>query len=226
MHSRTQTRFIMNPHPARSHHSRHPKGAGSKSATAMLLITLLLSGISFGADLEALLSGKKYPLSVQLGKLDAQWRRFTIHTTGNASGNISVSVTGSGGNSGSSQNNVADITGSRSYLTKGETESAGGQTYLVAYGIPGNGLQLSGLVQALVSQTPPVPATLSTETTLSLALLDLKSVGSLDDIRVFDLKREIAESEKAAQAIAAALKSAAGGEKNSSEMPAPISSEK
>lgn len=202
----------MNPDPARANGRARPAFQFSASITALLLIMLFSSDSSAGADLETLMSGKKHPLSVRLGNLDQQWRRFTIHSSGNASGNISVSVTGSGGNSGSSQNNIADITGSRSYLTKGETVSASGQTYLIAYCLPDSGLQLSGLIQALATQTPPAPTILSNETMLSLSLLELKSLGSLDDIRAFDLKREIAESEKAAQAIAAALKKAAGSE--------------
>jgi hypothetical protein len=184
------------------------------------LLIFTLPHSSPGADFEALFSGKTHPLSVKLSDLNDDWRRFTLHTAGNANGNISVSVNGTTGNSASSQNNVADITGSRTYLTKGQTVSVGDQIYLVAYRLPGSGLDLSGLIQALAAKAPPTPTPLTAETALPLSLLDLKSIGSLDDIRAFDLKREIAESEKLAQTIANALKSAAAGEKKKPE-PAP-----
>jgi hypothetical protein len=177
---------------------------------------------SRAGDLKNLMSGKTHPLTVKLGELGNEWRRITIHSTGSASGNISVSVTGgSGGTSGSSQNNFADLTGSKVYVTRGQTVAAEGQTYLLAYRMPGNGLDIPGLIQALVTKAAPATNTLTAETVLPLSLLDLKSIGSLDDIRAFDSKREIAESEKLAQTIANALKSAGGSTTNN----APASSQ-
>jgi hypothetical protein len=174
---------------------------------------------SRGSDLQELLSGKRHPLIVKLGELGKEWRRFTIHIAGNASGNVSVSVTGSGGTSGSSQNNIADLSGSRIYLTKGQTVSALGQVYLVAYRMPGSGLDFPALIQALATKAPPQVTTLTPETELPLSLLDVPNLGSLDDIRAFDLKREIAESEKLTQTIGSALKAASGGETTKAAQP-------
>jgi hypothetical protein len=143
----------------------------------------------------------------------------TIHTTGNANSNVSVSVTGSGGSSASSQNNVADITCSRSYYTQGQTEKVADRIYLAAYRLPGSALDLSGLIQALVAKKPPTPAVLNPETTLSLCLLDLIALGSLEDFRAFDLKGEITESGRLAQTIAMALSAAGGGDKKAAEPP-------
>lgn len=195
----------------------------------MMFGTLLLSiahSSGLGADLKDLLSGESTPLSLELRDLGSDWRRFTIHTIGTASSNISVSVTGSGGSSASSQNNVADITGSRSYYTRGLTESVGDRSYLVAYRQPGNSLDLTGLIQALATKQPPAPAVLKPETTLSLCLLDLESLGSLEDIRAFDLEGEIAESERLAKTIATVLSAAGGADKKATEPPAPSSQEK
>lgn len=185
---------------------------------ALLGMLILLSpGSSSGADFKELLSGKICPLSVKLGDLNGDWRRITVRTDGNASGNVSVSVTGSGGTSGSSQNNIADLGGSKSYVTCGQTVSANGQTYLVAYHLPGSGLDLTTLIQATATKLPPPLSKLSPETVLPLSLLDLKSAGSLDDIKAFDLRREIVESEKLAQTISSAIKGTGGGTKNDAE---------
>ena len=181
----------------------------SASITLLSVVLLFVAVIpSRSADFRNLLSGKTHPLAVKLGGLNDSWRRFTVHTGGHASGNVSLSFTGSSGTSGSSQNNIADLAGSRTYLTQGETVAAGSQVYLVAYRMPGSGLDLSGLIQALASKTSPVPTVLAAETELPLSLLEVKSTGTLDDIRAFDLKREIAESKQLAHAFEAALKAA------------------
>ncbi len=185
-----------------------------------VLLTLASPNSSCGADMQNPLSGKNHPLTVKLGNLNDDWRRFTVHPSGSASGNISVSVTGSGGSSGSSQNNIADLSGSRTYLTQGQTVSAHGQVYLVAYRMPGSGLDIPALIQALATKTPPAPTPLTAETMLPLSLLDLKSIGSLEDIRAFELKREIAESQKLAETIANALKAAVAGSTNNAPQPA------
>ena len=190
-------------------------------ACVIVAVTLMSPVSSRGADVADLLSGKRYPLSVKMGGLTNDWRRFTIHTTGNASGNIAVSVTGGGGTSGSSQNNIADLTGNKKYLTKGQTVRAEGRVYLVAYSLPGGGLDLPALIQALATKSPPAMTTLTAETTLPLSLLDVKSIGTLDDIQAFDLKREIAESEKLLQTVANALKNAGGEEKKATEPATP-----
>lgn len=189
--------------------------AFSLTVALFAAVTALSPASGWCADLVSLLSGKDHPLTVTIGSLSGDWRRFTIHPGGNASGNVSVSVTGSGGTSGSSQNNIADLTGSRHYLTQGQTVTVGDQIYLVAYRLPGGGLDFSGLLQALATKTPPTPTILTKESALPLSLLDLKGLGNLEDIRAFDLKREIAESEKLAATIANALKSASAGSTNS-----------
>jgi hypothetical protein len=184
-------------------------------------ILLLAQPVSSRAgDLGALMGGKKYPLSLRLAELGKDWRRFTLHTAGNASGNVSVSVTGGGGTSGSSQNNIADLSGSKLYLTKGQTVSAHRQVYLVAYRMPGSGLDFPALIQALATKTAPQVTTLTPETELPLSLLDVRNMGSLDDIRAFNLQREIAESEKVTRMIESALKAAGGEATNNATQPA------
>jgi hypothetical protein len=190
---------------------------GLKAWLAAIFLVLVLPVSSRGADLTDLLSGKHCPLTVKLGGLDKNWRRITLATAGTANGNISISVTvggTTGGTSGSSQNNVADLPGSRTYLTTGQTVSANGQMYLVAYRLPGAGLDLAALIQAVATQSPPATSTLTPDSTLCLSLLDVRSIGSLEDVRPFDLNREIADSEKLGRTIAAALKAAGGASTN------------
>ena len=188
---------------------------------AMLISAILLLAApvsSPGADFVELLSGKTFPLSVKLGELDSQWRRITLQSAGSANGNISVSVSGNG-TSGSSQNNIADLAGNKLYLTKGHTVSVNDQTYLVAYRLPG-GPDLQAMIQAMATKSPAAVTALTAERALPLALLDVRSMGSLDQVRAFDLKREIAESEKLVQTFQTVLKAASAGSTNSAAQPA------
>jgi len=179
---------------------------GTVVAAACLILSL--PAICFGEDLTKLLSGKTYPLAVKLKNLNGEWRRVTIRASTSANGNLTVNVTGSGSVS-SNQNNFGTLGASSVYLTLGQTASTGGQIYLIAYHLPNTGLDLNMLSQAVATGRPPEPAVLAPETVLPLALLDLRTVGSLDDVRVFDLKAEIAESEANARMIGLLFKALA-----------------
>jgi hypothetical protein len=181
--------------------------------TVAVMVLLIMPVCGRATDFKDLLSGKACPLSMKLSDLNSEWRRITVCAAGSVSGNISVSVSGNQASS-SSQNNVAELIGKRNYITRGQTVSANGQVYLVAYHLPGGGLDLQALIQAIATKTPPQTATLTPESTLPLSLLDVKSMGSLDDIRAFDIKREIAESERLVRTITAVLKSASAASTN------------
>jgi len=179
--------------------------------TAIIAIVLLLALVvaSRAAEFTDLLSGKTCPLTVRLGDLTKEWRRFTLRAAGTANGNVSISlsVNSTGGSpSSSSQNNIADFAGNRVYLTTGQTVSVNDQVYLVAYHVPGAGLDIPALLQVAVTKSLPTAGVLTPDSVLPLSLLDVKSIGSLEDIRIYDMQYEIAESEKLARAMAAVLK--------------------
>lgn len=154
------------------------------------------------------LSGKTHPLTIKLKDLNGDWRRITVHRSAGVSGNVSVNV--SGNNSPQNNNNFANLGGTTAYATKGRTLSIAGQAYLVAYHLPSSALDLGSLIQVAMKRAPEI-SRLTPDTALPLSLLELKSLGSLDDVRAFDGAAEIAESERAAEALAALLKTASGG---------------
>jgi hypothetical protein len=181
-----------------------------------LLLALPVAGPA--AEFTDLLSGKTCPLTVRLGDLTKDWRRFTLRAAGAANGNVSISVSVSGTRgspSNSSQNNIADFAGNRVYLTTGQTVSVNDQVYLVAYHVPGAGLDIPTLLQAAATKSLPTAGVLTPGSVLPLTLLDVKSIGSLEDIRVFDMQYEIAESEKLASAMAAVVKAISNSSTNS-----------
>jgi hypothetical protein len=183
-----------------------------RTVVAAVCLMLSLPALCSAEDLAKLLSGKTYPLAVTLRDLGGEWRRVTIGASTSANGNVTVSVTGSGSVS-NNQNNFGTFGASSVYVTRGQTVSAGGQIYLVAYHLPNTGLDLNGLLQAVAIGKPPQPAVLTPETVLPLALLDLRTVGSLNDVRVFDLKAEIAESEATARRVGLLFKALAAQQK-------------
>jgi hypothetical protein len=162
-------------------------------------------------DLVELLSGRRLPLQMQLKELGNEWRRITVTGHGSVSGNVSVNVNGNASGAVSQNTLTGAILSSRSYVKKGETVTAQGRAYLVAYHLPVAGLDIGKLLQAVASKAAPSGAALTPETNLPLSLLDLQSIGSIEDVTPFDAQAAVTESEQALRALADLVKSQSGG---------------
>jgi prepilin-type processing-associated H-X9-DG protein len=153
-----------------------------KTAHRIVAVTLLaVAGIvsvarAENADLQDLLSGKRVPLALKLKDLDSTWRRVRV-TTGSEVGPLAIYAQLLGGGAGA-------------YYTKGEIVLLAGNAYIIAYQPPSKSMDTTEFFRG---GTPPEPEPLTTETTLALALIQLRTAGSLTDIRPFDLDQEIAE---------------------------------
>lgn len=176
-------------------------------SAALMLVPAMTARAS---DYAQMLSGRLYPLSIQLKDLSGDWRRITLHGSTIASGNVAVNVSGSSGDSTSQNNNLLNAGGSgQTFVTKGQTVSAGGQTYLVTYLLPSTALDLNILLQAVATRTLPELKVLTEESTLRLSLLNVRAIGGLEDVRAFDMKSEIAQSQETAKKLADMIKAAA-----------------
>lgn len=148
-------------------------------------VVVLLALLAFGqpvhgAGIRELMSGQTYSLSMQLKELDSEWRRFTPGG-GSEAGGLMAMYAGMFGGAG----NV--------YYSRGETVTIGSETYLIAYGRRTRAIDmLSAMERGPRSVRPKV---LTGETALSLSLLNLRTVGSLTDIRAFNLEEELASYE-------------------------------
>jgi hypothetical protein len=180
---------------------------------AWAVLLLILPAICQGSDLAQLLSGKAFPLAMKLKDLNGDWRRVTLRGNGSITGNMSVNVSGNSESAVSQNNLTGSLGGGQTYVTQGRTASANEQTYLIAYHLPLAGLDLSILLQAIAAKTPPEAAALTPESTLGLSLLNVRAIGSLEDVSPFDLKRELSQSENAIKALTALLKSSEGSQK-------------
>jgi hypothetical protein len=173
------------------------------------LFVLVLTTSSQAGDIAQWLSGKPYPLTVRLKDLGPDWRRVVIHGNAGASGNIEVNINGSTQGS-TSQSNLLGLWGAgQVYMTKGQTVSANGQTYLVAYPLSGKAVDLASLLQAALTKTPPAVEILTPETALRLSLLDVRAIAGFEDVRAFDMTEEIAQSQEAAKKLAGLIKAMA-----------------
>jgi hypothetical protein len=107
-------------------------------------------------SLANVLSGNSVPTSIELKKLTPEWRAMS--TNGQFEfGNFQAFINIFGGGSFATN-----------YYTKGQTVSIGSETYLVAYSL-----------LSLVEKVSP-------ETLLNLSLLNLKTIGSMSNIRAFE----------------------------------------
>lgn len=138
------------------------------------------------------LQGANPPTTIAFKKLDRSWRKLAIGGQFEM-GDLLKSWSGFFGTP--SYDNV--------YYTKGDLVTLGSETYLVAYRVPlqGEPVNVMGLASAILGggKTCETVATLTPETSLSLALLNLKTIGSLNDIQPIDVNAEIAQSQDRAQ---------------------------
>jgi len=194
------------------------------SLLAMLLI-LAAPAFGQDVNMPSLLAGKDLPLRLQLKDLNGDWQRVRVGQTDQAGGlgsflkqimQIGMMTGMSQGGTGAAkpdsdalmgmlflssllggQNDSADV-----FYTRGQTRVIGGETFLVAYHLPSQAPDLAKLIaQSQQSGGPPpdlsqmLAPKRTAEDALTLALLNLKTIGSLSDIRPFDLSQELAESD-------------------------------
>jgi hypothetical protein len=132
--------------------------------------TTIHSSLAADPNLSEILAGKTVPNTIKIKDLTPEWRAL------GTSGQFEFSNT--------IQTMFSSFTGgafNTSYYTRGQTIALAGETYMVAY--------------SLQEQ----PDKITSETTLGLSLLNLKTIGSLNNIRSFNLTTETALLEKQAQ---------------------------
>jgi prepilin-type processing-associated H-X9-DG protein len=164
----------------------------TRTGLAVLLLVALAAGLCAAAEVPPppaagvpfgdLLSGRDYPLSLTLKDLDNTWRTFSMNGEGDASRTVCAAYTGPG----------------KIYFTKGQTTTVTGrQQFLIAYstqlGPPDPG--------AIMAGRGGEPQFLAQDSTLRLALLNVASLGTLADIRVFDREAEIAAFNRGVQGL-------------------------
>lgn len=146
--------------------------------TAMISTAAIPATIhsSLAADptLSEILTGKTVPNTVKIRDLNPEWR--ALATSGQFEFGNTIQMM------------VSSFTGgafSPSYYTKGQTIAVAGETYMVAYSLQEQPEKITG------------------ETTLGLSLLNIKTIGSLNNIRSFNLVTETALLEKQSQSTRA-----------------------
>jgi hypothetical protein len=111
-------------------------------------------------NLANILNGSAVATSIRLREIPADWRGFGINGSLEI-GNLQTVINSSAGGSFGA-----------SYYTKGQNISIGSETYVIAY----------SLLTVVDTITPDTP--------LGLSLLNLRTVGSLSNIRTFEIARE------------------------------------
>jgi len=142
----------------------------------------------------AVLSGKVVPLTVTFKNLDSSWRRFTPTGAQEASSPFSA---------------IYGISSSAFY-TKGQTVSVQGEVYLVAY----SAALKTDMSAMIVSRGRSAPEPLTADSVLQLSLLNVRGMGSMTNIKPFDLKAELAAFAEASASMQRMISSSGeeGGE--------------
>ena len=164
-----------------------------KLRSRLALLTLLALPVATNAIAEnstfpEVLAGKQYPLALRLQDLDESWRRVTVSVgvdSFNPAALYRVMMTGS------FRPGV--------YYTKGQTVILGGETYLIAYRAQSK-QAVDAQVMALAMRgggAPPEPEKATAQTQLCLAMLNLRTTGSFNDIRAYNLDNETSDGDAA-----------------------------
>ena len=129
---------------------------------------------SSSKEFASALSGSSLPLSLKLKDLDGNWRTFSSTDASNQVQNYMAMMTGSSHDT---------------YYTKGDTETLGGELYLIAYHQKLS-IDMAAMMRGGPNQAPARPA-MTPDTELSLCLLNLRTAGSLNDIQPFSLQEAL-----------------------------------
>ncbi len=172
------------------------KGIAMKKTAIALTLTALIIPLgqpSYGNDLNSLLSGEDIPLTMPFQALDSQWRKIAI------SGQFEMGDTLQAWTNIFNNNFSSNI-----YYTKGQTVTLSNETYIIAYRQPlsSSGITLESLFTTVLSggvDCARLNPTLSKDTSLSLSLLNLRTIGSLNNIHAVNREEELIEAEQAYQ---------------------------
>jgi prepilin-type processing-associated H-X9-DG protein len=155
------------------------------AVTVLAIISVTSIAHADNANLQELLSGKPVPLALKLKDLDGSWRRTRVSSSdSNALLGMYAELMGGGGGG--------------VYYTKGETVVLDGLTYIIAYQ---HLLKPVDTVALFRGGQPPELEPLTPESPLALALIQLRTAGTLGDIRPFNLDDEIAEGTNIQKAV-------------------------
>jgi hypothetical protein len=169
---------------------------------AIAVSCLTYSQKCLASDFQQLISGKQAPLTKQLQDLNDSWRQVAISGQYEMA-DFMKSWTNLFGID--SYNNI--------YYTQGKTVKINHENYVVAYRLPASDktLNIQSLFENLLNNAMMgsmasltntdcdsivSSAKITPETNIQLSLLNLKTIGSLNDVRPFDLQTELARSEK------------------------------
>lgn len=129
-------------------------------------------------QLSAALDNTKAPLTVKVKDLNSSWRKLEVDGSDSAVIMRVMAHVGSGGPE-------------SLHYTKGEVVTIGDQTYLLAYRLTGNVVTPQMARAARMGNRGPASTKLPADGTLQLSLLNLRTVSSLDKIKVFDPKTDV-----------------------------------
>jgi len=127
-----------------------------------------------------LLGGKTAPLSLRLKDLTDEWRRFS--TSGGMSGGLEsfLMMAATEGRA---------LPGPSVFYTKGQTVTLNTETFLIAYQQEAKPVDFR---QIMENHELPAQQPLTPDTPVNLALLNLRNIGNILDIRPFKLEEELA----------------------------------
>jgi hypothetical protein len=188
-------------------------------ANLVTLLALALPVLGQAPGAGAQLPEKDMPTTILLKDLTSEWRRIAVSAPEGPLGGMAdmmknflpMALMGAAGKPGSKDDlmGMAMVSsmfgGGRKgevYYSRGQTSTIGGETFLIAYRFEPPQVDFMKLIlesQANGGKEPDfarfaADSKLKPDSPLSLALINVKTIGTMTGIRPFDLQKELAES--------------------------------
>jgi len=155
--------------------------------TALFFLALAVASPAWTADpttFAQALAGQSIPFTRKLSDLNSDWRRFTTSASADAPATSAtyLALLGAAG------------AGRNAYFTKGDTLNIEGEIFLIAYRLESKPVDIQALIRGGGPRggQMPEPEKPTPDSPLALALLSIRSLGALNDIRPFELESELA----------------------------------
>lgn len=207
-------------------------------ALTMLSLPLLAQE----ANLLKLIAEKQIPMNLPLKNLNSDWLSLQIRLQGGDAKSsddmmsklmqLGAMSGGGGGNPGEEALGMMLLSsmfgggGSGSapttYYTQGQTVQLGGETFLIVYSLPAQSMDFSKLMTEAMAredsgEEPDMSAMfgsgkLTPESEVNLSLLNMKAIASFQNLRAFDMQRELEESFKSNSWLETLMQAADGAD--------------
>jgi hypothetical protein len=145
--------------------------------------------------LQSALNGTSVPRTIRLKDMTSSWRMFQAGTADQQLAALGAYMAVLAGGK----------TPGNQYFTQGQVIMMGDTPYLVAYRMPTKSVDVASMLGPRGDFAAALPDIITGESTLTLSLLNLRTLGAIDNVQTFDINQIITDAHNDRAKLASAL---------------------